>query len=415
MRNIILYFPYLKVGGVSLLFKRLSSYLLPMNNVFLVDFREGFMGKDIPAGVGFIDYDKVDQYPGNSILILQSLAPWNIKDVSKFHADTRILFWNLHPLNFYPYIFSIHSPSPFKSYIGKIFNPLSYFRKKKFERLVKYLSDANSLVFMDGENYSSTSNHFPNLDINKKILPIMSNGVSQITNVNGGSTLRSCWIGRIVDFKINILAHLIMRLDGAVERVGPITLTIVGDGDPVDIDMLKREAEKFDRIKLKFIENIHPNQLDEFIGNEVDVLFAMGTSALEGASRHRPTFVLDYSYKRIEGLYKFKYIFESAECNLAEKIDPALHYEVYSSLEDRLIEIKKNYKVVGWKCFEYWRLNFSPEITVKKFINYVDNAGATIGELRAQGFFDADLISIVFKKTLRLFKKENVIHGFLEN
>lgn len=405
----------MKVGGVSLLFKRLSSYLFPMNNVFLVDFREGFMGKDIPSGVGFIDYETVDQYPGNSILILQSLAPWNIKGVSKFPADTKVLFWNLHPLNFYPYIFSIHSPSPLKSCIGKIFNPLSYFRKKKFERLVKYLSDANSLVFMDGENYSSTSNYFPNLDIHKKILPIMSSCVKEIANVNIGSILRCCWIGRIVDFKINILAHLIMRLDGAVQRVGPITLTIVGDGDPVDIDMLKREADTFDRIKLKFIENIPPNQLDVFIGNEVDVLFAMGTSALEGASRHRPTFVLDYSYQRIEGVYRFKYIFESTECNLAEKIDPALHYEVYSTLEDRLIEIQKNYKAVGWKCFEYWRLNFSPEIAVKTFINYVDNAGATIGQMRVQGFFEADLVSMLIKKTLRLFRKENVIHGFLEN
>lgn len=415
MRNIILYFPHLKVGGVSLLFKRISSYLLPINKVYLVDFREGFMGKDVPAGVDLIDYEKVDQYPGNSILILQSMASWNIKDASKFPDDTRVLFWNLHPLNFYPYIFSIHSQSFLKSFVGKIFNPLSFFRKKKFERLVKYLSDANSLVFMDGENYSSTSNYFPNLNIQKKILPIMSDSVSEIYNHNGSSTLRCCWIGRIVDFKINILAHLIMRLDSAVEKVGPITLTIVGDGDPDDINRLNREAEKFSKIELNFIANIFPHELDEFIGKDVDILFAMGTSALEGASRQRPTFVLDYSYQRIEGMYRFKYIFESSECNLAEKIEPTLHYEVYSTLEDKLIEIQKNYKVVGWKCFEYWQSNFSPDIAVKKFINYVDNADATIGQMRAHGLFEVDLVSGLIKNTLRLFKKEKNIHGFLEN
>ncbi len=415
MRNIILYFPYFNVGGVSLLFKRISSYLLPTSNVYLVDFRNGFMGMDTPAGVKFVDYEKVEQYPGDSILILQSLAPWNIRDVSKFPGDTRVLFWNLHPLNFYPYIFSIHSPSQLKSNVGKILNTLSFFRKKKLERLVKYLSEADSLVFMDGENYSSTSNYFPNLDIRKKILPIMTGDAGQIDDFNGGATLRCCWIGRLVDFKINILIHLIMRLDVAVDRVGPIALTIVGDGEPADVDILRQEVAQFHNIKINFIANIKPNQLGDFIEKDIDVLFAMGTSALEGASRHRPTFILDYSYQIIKGTYRFKYIFESSECNLAEKIDPALHYEVYSTLEDKLIEIKSNYRVIGSKCFEYWQLNFSPEITVKKFINYVDNAGATIGQMRAQGFFEADPLSILIKKTLRLFKKENPTHGFLEN
>jgi len=415
MRNIILYFPYFNVGGVSLLFKRLSSNLLPIKNVYLVDFRNGFMGKDIPIGVKFIDYEKVEQYPGGSILILQSLAPWNIRDISKFPDETKVLFWNLHPLNFYPNIFSIHSASRLKTNIGKILNILSFFRKKKLERLVKYLSETNSLVFMDGENYSSTSNYFPNLDIQKEILPIMTSDSGQVGSVCGGVILRCCWIGRLVDFKINILIHLIKRLDIAVDRVGQIALTIVGDGEPVDVDKLRKEAAQFHNIQLNFITNIKPNQLGDFIEKDVDVLFAMGTSALEGASRHRPTFILDYSYQIIEGMYRFKYIFESSECNLAEKIDPALHYEVYSTLEDKLIEIKNNYKVVGYKCFEYWKLNFSPEITVKKFINYVENAGATIGQMRMQGFFEADLISLLIKKALRLFKKENLTHGFLDN
>ena len=63
MVNIIFYFPYRQIGGVSQLFLRLSAELSKDYKVHLVDFRDGAMAKLIPNGVNFIDFDEVISYP----------------------------------------------------------------------------------------------------------------------------------------------------------------------------------------------------------------------------------------------------------------------------------------------------------------------------------------------------------------
>src|ERR1041385_1123793 len=107
--TILFYFPYRGVGGVSVLFLRMAPELRRTHDVHLVDFKDGYMGSRVPEGVGFIDFERVERYPERAVLVLQSLAPWNIVDTEKFPDQTRVLFWNLHPNNFYPYIFSNYS------------------------------------------------------------------------------------------------------------------------------------------------------------------------------------------------------------------------------------------------------------------------------------------------------------------
>lgn len=412
MRKIILYFPYCGIGGVSLLFQRLSNCLVGLRQVFLVDFHDGFMGKSVPEGVELVNFDAVTHYPRDAVLVVQSLSPWNIRDADKFDDDTRVLFWNLHPLNFYPYVFSLHSTNRWKALVAKLLLPLSVFRRRKLAKIVKYLSARNALVFMDGENYERTSAFFPGSIIQKRLLPILSPaGKPSCKELE--RELQCCWIGRIVDFKVHILLHLLGRLDEATSIAGPIHMTVVGDGE--SLEHLMAEAAAYKNIKLTFVANVPPDQLDDFIGNRVDVLFAMGTSALEGASRSVPTILLDYSYYPIKGLYRFKYIFEAADYSLAELIQEERHMEPVSTIGDILLEIRANNGAIRQSCYNYWQKHYSPEAVTHLFLGYADDTTATIGEMRRLGFFQGDPVSLIMKRVMRLWKIPNVNHGFLEN
>ena len=411
MRNIIFYFPYRGVGGVSLLFKRLSSLLTNRFNVYLVDFVDGFMGRSISESVNFIDIETVITYPSNSIVVFQSIPSWNIIDACKFPAETRILFWNLHPLNLYPNIFSIYTSNKLKKKVAKALLWISFFRKRRLEKLVEYLNKKNAIFFMDGENFKKTSEFYPRVNFQRRFLPIFSNP-GRLVEHTPKEQLRCCWIGRIVDFKVHILGHLIERLDSAISNVGPIELIIVGNGD--SYDDLMHYVREVSSLKITLIDEVHADELDSFLSERVDIQFAMGTSALEAASKGVPTFLLDYSFVKISGLYCFQYIYEASDYSVGEEIDIS-KLEKKSSLEEKLLKCRRDYRNIGLKTYEYWRANFSPEFVESEFIHMVNLSTATIGEMRDLGFFRPDIISLVVKKTLlKLKKTKQAIHGFGE-
>ena len=132
----------------------------------------------------------------------------------------------------------------------------------------------------------------------------------------------------------------------------------------------------------------------------------MGMSALEGAARSIPTFILDYSYKPISKIYKFIYSYENSEYNLGREIN-ASSYENICSLQKKIYFVLNNYDLVSQKNYEWWKLNYSNHIIYNILeLNLLDNAKATFGEIKKRKYNKADKISIVIKKIISLFKKE---------
>ncbi len=410
MVNIIFYFPYRQIGGVSQLFLRLSAELSKDYKVHLVDFRDGAMAKLIPNGVNFIDFDEVISYPENSVLVLQSLPIWNIKDLDKFPRDTKLFLWNLHPLNLYPYIFSIYSKNKLKAILARILNPMSLFRRIKLSNLLTYLTNNNALVFMDEENRRRTQSFFPDVSLSHKILPITTGRSQKSAKLNNSEVIRCCWIGRIVDFKLYILIHTIERLNLASAKIHPIEMAIIGDGD--EMFDLKATCEKYSGVNIKFLGEMNPSDLNSYLANNVDVLFAMGTSALEGASRKIPTLLLDYSYSKIEELYKFDYIFNSTGYSLGTEFNSLIHTEKASSLEAILLSIKSGKKQIGLSCYQYWKNNFSLEIVSELFLDHLNKSTATIGQVVDLGLNTPDKLSMLFRGGMR--KEKNRMSGFNE-
>jgi hypothetical protein len=407
--RIIFYFPYRGMGGVSVLFVRLAEALSTDHEVYLVDYRDGYMGQRVPRGVHFIDIEGTEAFPDQALLVVQSMKAWNLAAIDRVAPETRVLFWTLHPYNLYPFLFSDFSGSRGRRMVGRLLKPLSLSRVARLRRLVTYLVEHRALVFMDAENRGKTASFFPGISIPERYIPVLSAAPTQRQMGAVRQPLRCAWVGRIVDFKVTILAHLIERLDAATDALGGIDLAIVGDGDHVE--WLRAHAARFRRVRVSFVPAVPLERLETYLVENVDLLFAMGASALEGASRGIPTILLDYSFRPVAGLYRFRFMHDRAGYTLGESISP-IHLEECSSLESLLQSLRLNHAAIAQQSYECWAAKFSPGGVARQFARLAAESTATVGEMRAAELFTADRVSLALRRARQALLSAPANAGF---
>jgi glycosyltransferase involved in cell wall biosynthesis len=388
----VFYFPYREVGGVSVLFLRLAKILSNSYRVILMDFDDGYMARNLPANVDFISFDRPDLLPKKSVIITQSIPLWRIPKIKYFPLDAYIFYWNLHPDNLYP---DLMYKKPFRRYlkwIVPLVNSLSFIRRKKLKKMLTILQYRQSIAFMDLENKSKTYGFFSKPLDTAPYLPIMTGyESSSLKNESPTDEIKCLWLGRLESFKMSILLHTIKRLDKCSQK---LSLTIIGDG--LSISIVKKHALMCKNVRCDFIGLVPFDELDDVISAH-HIVFSMGTSALEGAKNKTPTFCLDYSYQEIQGLYKYKYLFEVNGYNVGENITNK-HLELSSSLEVKIQEIVDNYTTISAKCYEYWRSNHSPDVIVSEFINQLSKSSCKLHELINLGLSNEDFFTRLVTK-----------------
>lgn len=397
-RPIVFYFPFPSVGGVSVLFLRLAKLLCDKRKIILMDLEDGYMAKNLPNNVEFVPYSKPEKIPNNSIVVIQSCPPWRIPYISNFPRNATLFFWNLHPDNLRPDFISNNSRINGIKWLFYLFTSI---RKRKLNKLIELLLDNNAIRFMDRENFSSTSFYY-DLRINKpSYLQILTEGNKTPKihhNKINGNIINIAWLGRVEGFKTSILSHIIERL-ASVQSIC-IKLKIIGSGK--DIDEIKMKCRNHNNIQFQFIEEISFHHITTTM-SAIDILFAMGTSALEGARNKVPTILVDYSYKKINGLYQFKMIYEKQYYNLAEMINDSFN-EDESSLEELLIDIVNNYADYADRSFLYWQNNFSPVIVIPKFIYAVDSSTFQFKDLFESNVQHPDIFTVLKHKIRDIIK-----------
>lgn len=387
--KIIFYFPFATVGGVSVLFLRASKLLSKTKEVFLMDLPDGYMARNLPESVGFFSVFEKDRIPADSILIVQACYPWRIPGFEKFPASTRILFWNLHPDNFFPHLFYGMRNHPIKKFIYLL---CTYFRMKRGRDFILNLIEHNSLHFMDRPNFEGTCSHLKiSLSDPKSYFRIMTDDpvpIAAVTkNSKPSSQKRFGWLGRIEDFKTPILLHILWRLSNL--RIKNLEFVVIGSGE--DLEKVTSFASQISDIDIDFTGEVPFEDANHYI-SQLDLLFAMGTSALEGAKQSVPTVLTDYSFDEIEGLYHFQMIYQKEGHSLGERITSS-HLEERCSLNSLINEICKNKEVYGQRCFDYWKENFSPEIFMRDFSSVAEENLITCGDIVKSGIHRADPIT----------------------
>ncbi|WP_446787212.1 hypothetical protein, partial [Macellibacteroides fermentans] len=129
---------------------------------------------------------------------------------------------------------------------------------------------------------------------------------------------------------------------------------------------------------------ISGENLDRFLLDKIDVLVAMGTSALEGAKLGVPTVLLDFSYGNVPEGYRFRMLFESEYYGLADLIDDS-HIETGNKSLEQIIEnIQVKYSDLSEKTFDYCARNHSISSVCEKFMSALEEATFHYGDFNPE-------------------------------
>ena len=412
-RKIYFIFPHIGVGGVSVLFLRLAHAIAQKNEYkcVLVDYVDGYMSKRANRGlvevVNYSDNIEIELEDG-SIALFQSMTPWSIFPRIIIPDGVHILFWNCHPSNLKLEMPIFRNSKSYSStvlfyLIRLILLPYMY-RLKKF---AKYLLNRDGLIFMDYENLRSTEKNI-GIKIEDPIylpIPAESRDLRGLVSRGNRTVINLCWIGRIVDFKYFILKRLLDDLSILASQASmEFKVTIVGEG--THLPQLKAHCDSIDSYSLFFLAHLEEPLLNQFLVNEVDILFAMGTSALEGAKFGVPTILLDIAYSDVPETYVYRWLYQRDGSTLGETLrlsgDRGCSYR---SLKRLIDEFSVDEKFVSQRTHAYFLKNHSMEKVVDGLLGALGKSKCLWGDLRSAGLLGRGFIYPLFKTLKRVIKR----------
>lgn len=165
-------------------------------------------------------------------------------------------------------------------------------------------------------------------------------------------TVRIAWVGRVSkDFKAIPIVHLIKDIESYLTHKNlKIELTIVGDGDVID---LIKERASVSSFPISFINNIPYEDLNNYFIDKVDLLIAMGTSALDGAKIGCPTVVITPVRPNDPERVEYRWIYDSVGYSLGEFPDIDIETGQVRESFDAIMDEYGNRMRISDECFKY--------------------------------------------------------------
>lgn len=377
---------------MSTLFLRVATYLASENlaDTFLVDYADGFMAKHRdPELVGFLEYSEeaVAEIPGSAIAVFQSMTPWSIFPLLKLNKSTKVFFWNCYPFNLIPLLPGLRTAMQNNPMFGKlVLNSVLFPYKSKVRRFVDLLTDCNALVFMDSENSRVTSDYLGQLSSVESYLPIPIESPepdaagATTRHIDDEEVIRIAWIGRVADFKHHILALTIERLNEFQPEIGKkVLFYVVGSGSY--LPRIKEASSRLANISFEFIDHVSPAELDTFLQRNVDLVFAMGSSALQAGRLGIPVILLDFSYRKVSSNYQYSWLYKRRGFSLGESISKRHLDGGDDSILVRMREYLADPAIQSRRTLEYIEINHMLPAVSKKLVELLRESSCTWGML----------------------------------
>lgn len=381
--SLTFYFPYREVSGVPVLFSRIVNHIAEHQKnikLFVIDYKDGaiavsLINNDCITLIPFQDGKRV-MVPQNSTLIMQAILPYSIRPELQIPNNTKIIFWYLHPDNLVPIVL----PIPYlRNLQNKYFRFYQIISKLLFrntlKRLVSFVNlcfEKKAIWFMDHSTLDKLTKYLfidlPKVDF----VPVPAVSALKLkrkkTSTGIKHKLKICWIGRLCDFKSHILIFTIQKLSEiAKEKKIPIQYYVIGNGPfEKQIRQLVVNNEYFEIILKGAMSQL---DLDEFILSDIDVITAMGTSALEGAKLGIPVILLDISYYTIKGDYYFRWLHDTINFDLGHDITIKDFETGNNSLQQMFNELLHNYQHFSDLSYNYFMNNHDIEIVSDLVVN----------------------------------------------
>lgn len=378
--TIYFFYPSKILGGVEMLFARLADNLSENYKVVVIDYENGIYNKiltNYKYDINIVskrkiilnDFDLVITPPSDFILLKKYLYLSN---------KTKLLFWYLQPYNsvhFFPKLFlnTQYSNKYFLRLINK-FLFFDYYKKTKL--LIKKANEESGVIYMDS-NVLDFNDFFFSLDTANPVfvkIPVELN--SLVTSKKSpNNIINLCWVGRLKHDALPILKRLILDLESTQKKYfNTINFYIIGDG--ICRPDLNVFTDNIIGINFFYKGTLSPTDLDHFLDNNIDCLFAFGTSALEGGKLGIPVCLLDPSYRDLKhNEYLYKWLFESRNFKLGRLIN---HYnnlppENTKSIDEVLFGLKNSHHELSFNTYNYVFKNHNIDQTLKDLKSSISN------------------------------------------
>lgn len=408
MLTIYFCFPCRGVGGVSLLFLRVADYLQSngLAQCHLVDYADGFMAQHASdCGVQLELYEDDGAsvvIPNGAMAVFQSMTPWSIFPGIRPDPGARIFFWNCYPFNLVPFFPGLRRPMQHSEVLSRlVLGTLLRAYRNKIRKLIALLLSKSALVFMDTTNLQTTERYLRVTIADPVFVPIpvqtSRNDQFVATNRDFSRQVRVVWVGRVVDFKAYTLHRALIELNRIEPSLGlSVTVAIVGSGHYRE--QLGEAVTKLLNLQCTFIDHIPPQDLDDFLIQNADLLIAMGTSALDGARLGIPTLLLDVAHAPVSADYVFTWLYDRKGFTLGDVVCAGNFVPGNESMAFRIRELIDDFPRVSAMSRNYTQENHDLTKVAAKLLQAISSSSCTYGDLSKAGLLGRGFLYSIFAK-----------------
>jgi len=360
------------VGGGILLFWRWAQFIIGQHKydkVYFVNYKNANMDKMFSEGDDcFRDIETVDfsEFEGADFVVPLNYVFFLLEKTATLKYG-RILLYDWHP------------------HIVRWYVNQFYYRRRNPEATFSLFCKKNAVAFMDEGCVQSFRKWVK--DIDTESLPYVPVTLSSekeeyipLKRV-APNKINIGWMGRLDKDKIFSLINLLDNLV-KLKTEEPIDIHIIGDGNARNRIVFQKYAPK---IRFIFTSTLYGAVRDQYIRENIDIMIAMGISALDTANLSVPIVVPIVSGRPF---YKdqFVFLFDSKNYSLSwdsQDIDE-LGYQTHTLAEIlSLVYLDGGKERLGKQCWAHCQSNFAIEKSVHMLLDAISKSELSLADCRA--------------------------------
>lgn len=364
-KAICFWLPAYDVGGGTYYLCQLAMYLREHTDlkIYYMDYKDGYPTQVLEgSGVEILEYKDEEIYfqlKEKCAIVTNSTRVIQLK---KMNPENKLLFWHYETV---PCAWDI------------------VFLLGEANQFFQLCYDEDAIVFHDWSGRDALMKD-ANCEFKPAYLPIFlppkeKCSTTSLKNVN---EVHLVWLGRLAKEKIYSVENIISNF-ALYKTDKKKVMHIIGDGHCF-AEMKKFANNYTQEIEFIFTGTVPKRRLDQYLKDNADIVFGMGTSVLEGAALHIPSIVVKLDTKPIGG-DEFWWLFDSKEYCVGILPEQRKRFRIqYSHFKDIMDDIcvygmKEKH---GEACYRHFVQNHSSiEEVIAVFLKHLEGCHLTMQKL----------------------------------
>lgn len=252
---------------------------------------------------------------------------------------------------------------------------------KDCNSILELLYKESAYAFMDESN-RLTVNNLSGINFSEQMYPVCLDKkeiIEQPLPIQSTIRLRVGWLGRLDNDKMNSVVNFLDNLVADCPN-RCFDFYVIGDGNGKSRISLQKYAPQ---IRFIFTSYLYGEERDRYVRENVDLILAMGISALDTAALGIPTLIPIVSDSRIrEDKYVYLFDIKGYALTWSNEILKQMKCKSYSAAEvvEEIFD-KKLKQEYGERCQKMAIESFDVENTVQYLLQSLDNTTLTVEKL----------------------------------